>query len=491
MPVLRRTKIVATLGPATSTPERLDGLIRAGMDVARLNFSHGSAQDHRERVRLVRELAAEQGRFVALMGDLQGPKIRIARFTDQQVTLQAGQPFTLSRSHSKEAGDATIVGIDYPELVQDCRPGDELLLDDGRVVLVVDSVGAEEVHTTVTVGGPLSNNKGINRRGGGLSAPSLTDKDRTDIKLAAEMELDYVAVSFPRYGADIDEARALLRAAGSQAWIIAKIERAEAVADDDALDALIRASDGVMVARGDLGVEVGDAELVGIQKRIIQHARTLNKVVITATQMMESMVASPMPTRAEVSDVANAVLDYTDAVMLSAESASGQYPIEAVAAMARVSGGGEAPYHHAFAPSPGRDVHALRRDHRAGGHVRGQPFPGREGHHRADRKRAHAADHVAHPFGRADLLLQPAWSHAAARGAVSRRLHGALRAGRIRPGRLEQRGHRRAEEAWPCRGGRLGHPDQGRFLPRQRRHQRPEDPEGGIALAEEPVAHAD
>ncbi|CPQ01924.1 pyruvate kinase [Bordetella pertussis] len=341
MPVLRRTKIVATLGPATSTPERLDGLIRAGMDVARLNFSHGSAQDHRERVRLGRELAAEQGRFVALMGDLQGPKIRIARFTDQQVTLQAGQPFTLSRSHSKEAGDATIVGIDYPELVQDCRPGDELLLDDGRVVLVVDSVGAEEVHTTVTVGGPLSNNKGINRRGGGLSAPSLTDKDRTDIKLAAEMELDYVAVSFPRYGADIDEARALLRAAGSQAWIIAKIERAEAVADDDALDALIRASDGVMVARGDLGVEVGDAELVGIQKRIIQHARTLNKVVITATQMMESMVASPMPTRAEVSDVANAVLDYTDAVMLSAESASGQYPIEAVAAMARVCLGAE------------------------------------------------------------------------------------------------------------------------------------------------------
>ncbi|SUV85289.1 pyruvate kinase [Bordetella pertussis] len=492
MPVLRRTKIVATLGPATSTPERLDGLIRAGMDVARLNFSHGSAQDHRERVRLVRELAAEQGRFVALMGDLQGPKIRIARFTDQQVTLQAGQPFTLSRSHSKEAGDATIVGIDYPELVQDCRPGDELLLDDGRVVLVVDSVGAEEVHTTVTVGGPLSNNKGINRRGGGLSAPSLTDKDRTDIKLAAEMELDYVAVSFPRYGADIDEARALLRAAGSQAWIIAKIERAEAVADDDALDALIRASDGVMVARGDLGVEVGDAELVGIQKRIIQHARTLNKVVITATQMMESMVASPMPTRAEVSDVANAVLDYTDAVMLSAESASGQYPIEAVAAMARVCLGAEK---H---PTTTHSHHRL-----------GETFT------RCDETIALAAMYAANHFpgvkaiialtesghtplimsrirsGRADLLLQPAWSHAAARGAVSRRLHGALRAGRIRPGRLEQRGHRRAEEAWPCRGGRLGHPDQGRFLPRQRRHQRPEDPEGGIALAEEPVAHAD
>ncbi|KOF52141.1 pyruvate kinase [Achromobacter sp. DMS1] len=341
MPVLRRTKIVATLGPATSTPERLEALIRAGLDVARLNFSHGSADDHRERARLVRELAARQGRFVALMGDLQGPKIRIARFAGKQVMLKAGQPFTLSRVHPAEEGNERIVGIDYPELVQDCRVGDELLLDDGRVVLMVDKVEGDEVHTVVTVGGPLSNNKGINRRGGGLSAPSLTDKDRADIKLAAELELDYVAVSFPRHGSDIEEARALVRAAGSEAWIIAKIERAEAVADDEALDALIRASDGVMVARGDLGVEVGDAELVGIQKRIIQHARTLNKVVITATQMMESMISSPMPTRAEVSDVANAVLDYTDAVMLSAESASGQYPVEALQAMARICLGAE------------------------------------------------------------------------------------------------------------------------------------------------------
>ena len=297
MPVLRRTKIVATLGPSTSTPERIEALIRAGLDVARLNFSHGSADDHRERARAGARDRGAAGRYVAIMGDLQGPKIRIARFTDKLVQLQVGQPFTLSRVHPKEAGTASIVGIDYPELVQDCRVGDELLLDDGRVVLVVDSVEGDEVRTTVTVGGPLSNNKGINRRGGGLSAPSLTDKDRVDIKLAAEMELDYVAVSFPRYGSDIDEARTLLHAAGSDAWIIAKIERAEAVADDEALDALIRASDGVMVARGDLGVEVGDAELVGIQKRIIQHARTLNKVVITATQMMESMISSPMPAR--------------------------------------------------------------------------------------------------------------------------------------------------------------------------------------------------
>ena len=341
MSVLRRTKIVATLGPSTSTPEQLEALVRAGIDVARLNFSHGTADDHRERARLVREIAARQGRFVALMGDLQGPKIRIARFADRQVVLHAGQPFTLSNSHPKDAGDATIVGIDYPELVQDCKPGDELLLDDGRVVLVVDRIADDAVHTTVLVGGSLSNNKGINRRGGGLSAPSLTDKDRADILVAAELKLDYVAVSFPRYGRDIDEPRQLVRAAGSEAWIIAKIERAEAVVDDEALDSLIRASDGVMVARGDLGVEVGDAELVGIQKRIIQHARTLNKVVITATQMMESMISSPLPTRAEVSDVANAVLDYTDAVMLSAESASGQYPVEAVQAMARVCLGAE------------------------------------------------------------------------------------------------------------------------------------------------------
>lgn len=338
---IRRTKIVATLGPASSSPEKIEQLILAGMDVARLNFSHGKADDHRQRAELVRSLSEKHGKYVAVMGDLQGPKIRIARFKNDKVVLHAGQPFTLSKIHPDNAGDETIVGIDYPSLVQDCHPGDELLLDDGRVVLQVDHVEEHEVHTIVTVGGPLSNNKGINRRGGGISAPSLTDKDREDIKLAAELEMDYVAVSFPRYGSDIQEARKLVQAAGSKAWIIAKIERAEAVADDRALDAIIKVSDGVMVARGDLGVEVGDARLVGIQKRIIQHARTHNKLVITATQMMESMISSPIPSRAEVSDVANAVLDYTDAVMLSAESASGEYPVEAVEAMARVCLGAE------------------------------------------------------------------------------------------------------------------------------------------------------
>ena len=338
---LRRTKIVATLGPASSTPESIEQLLVAGLDVARLNFSHGTADEHRERVRMLREISSRLGRHIAIMGDLQGPKIRIARFRETQVVLQRGRPFTLSNLHPSDAGDERIVGIDYPSLVQDCHPGDELLLDDGRVVLEVESVDDHAVHTTVIVGGPLSNNKGINRRGGGISAPSLTEKDHEDIRLAAELELDYVAVSFPRYGSDMEKARQLVRDAGSQAWIIAKIERAEAVADDAALDSLIQASDGVMVARGDLGVEVGDARLVGIQKRIIQHARHQNKLVITATQMMESMIASPLPTRAEVSDVANAVLDHTDAVMLSGETASGKYPVEAVAAMARIALGAE------------------------------------------------------------------------------------------------------------------------------------------------------
>lgn len=349
----RRTKIVATLGPATSDSETLERLILAGMDVARLNFSHGSADDHRSRCRLVRQLAKKHGRYVAIMGDLQGPKIRIARFRDEQVELKSGDTFTLSNTFDKAAGTHEIVGIDYPSLVADCQAGDELLLDDGRLILHVDSVDTHSVYTTVVQGGPLSNNKGINRRGGGISADSLTDKDRRDITVAAELELDYIAVSFPRYGRDIEQARQLIRQAGSHAWIIAKIERAEAVADDEALDDLIRVSDGVMVARGDLGVEIGDARLVGIQKRIIRHARTLNKVVITATQMMESMIHSPVPTRAEVSDVANAVLDYTDAVMLSGESAAGQYPVEAVSAMARICLGAEQE------PVSGRSQHRL------------------------------------------------------------------------------------------------------------------------------------
>lgn len=338
---LRKTKIVATLGPATSDPAMLEQLIVAGMDVARLNFSHGSAKSHRENCEQIRKLANRHRRYVAVMADLQGPKIRIGRFRDGRIELRNNEEFVLSADYDTNEGTQEIVGIDYPSLAADCQPGDELLLDDGRIVLRVRHTDGNAVHTTVLQGGPLSDNKGINRRGGGLSADSLTDKDRADILTAAQLGVDYLAISFVRHAGDLDRARALAREAGSQAWIIAKIERAEAVADDSTLDAIIRASDGVMVARGDLAVEVGNARLVGIQKRIIRHARKLNKVVITATQMMESMTDSPIPTRAEVSDVANAALDQTDAVMLSGETAVGKYPVQAVAAMARICTGAE------------------------------------------------------------------------------------------------------------------------------------------------------
>lgn len=337
----RRTKIVATLGPATDTPEKIEALVKAGVNVVRLNFSHGSPEDHLRRATLVREAAAKVGRFVAVLGDLQGPKIRIARFADTKIQLQVGDRFALDASLDKLAGNQHEVGIDYEALVDDCETGDLLLLDDGRVQLRVLEKRPARLECEVVIGGPLSNNKGINRQGGGLSAGALTDKDRADIKTAAEIDVDYLAVSFPRSGADMLEARALMQAAGGDAGLIAKIERAETVSCVENIDEIIRASDGVMVARGDLGVEIGDAELIGIQKLIINRARSLNKTVITATQMMESMITQPMPTRAEVFDVANAVLDGTDAVMLSAETAAGAYPIETVEAMVRVIIGAE------------------------------------------------------------------------------------------------------------------------------------------------------
>lgn len=339
--MLRRTKIVATLGPATDSPESLAGIIAAGVDVTRLNFSHGSANDHIERARLVRETAKAQGRFVALLADLQGPKLRIARFAENKITLQAGQTFTLDASMDKEAGDNERVGIDYEQLIDDVKPGDILVLDDGRIEMEVEAVDDHSITSRVLIGGPLSNNKGLNKRGGGLSADALTEKDKQDIKTAAELNADYVAVSFVRTANDMHTARALLREAGSEAALVAKIERAELAHNPDQLDAVIEASDAVMVARGDLAVEIGDAELVGVQKHIINRARSLDRVVITATQMMESMIDNPMPTRAEVSDVANAVMDYTDAVMLSAETAVGDYPKEAVEAMVRICLGAE------------------------------------------------------------------------------------------------------------------------------------------------------
>jgi len=338
---LRKTKIVATLGPATSTAESLGGLIQAGVDMVRLNFSHGSHEAHAKNVSLVRSLAKKEGRFVAIMGDLQGPKLRIARFVNDRIKLQRGDKFVIDASLGNDEGTQESVGIDYKELIHDVEPGDELLLDDGRIEMSVDSVSGDKIHCTTLVGGILSNNKGINRRGGGLSAAALTEKDKQDIAFAAGIGVDFLAVSFPRNADDMEEARGYLNDAGSQAQLIAKIERAEIIQDDAVLDAIIKVSDGVMIARGDLAVEIGDAGLVGVQKHIIRRVRTLNKFVITATQMMESMVDSPIPTRAEVSDVANAVYDCTDAVMLSAESAVGEYPKEAVLAMDRISLGAE------------------------------------------------------------------------------------------------------------------------------------------------------
>lgn len=337
----RRTKIVATLGPSSSSPEMIEKLILAGANVFRLNFSHGQPEDHINRANVVREMAAKNKRHVAILGDLQGPKIRIARFKDTKVTLQEGAKFILDVGFDKNAGDETRVGIDYPQLAEDSSPGNVLLLDDGRVVLEVTEVNGMEVHTKVIVGGALSNNKGINRQGGGLSAAALTDKDKEDIKTAAALKADYLAVSFPRSAADLEEARELAKAAGLETGIVAKVERAEAVADNETLDAIILASDAVMVARGDLGVEIGDAELIGVQKHMIKRCRQLNRPVITATQMMETMITQAMPTRAEVFDVANAVLDGTDAVMLSAETAAGSFPEEVVKKMDSVCLGAE------------------------------------------------------------------------------------------------------------------------------------------------------
>jgi len=337
----RRTKIVSTLGPATDKDNVLEQLILAGVNVVRLNFSHGQPDDHRLRAQQVRALASKHHRYVAVLGDLQGPKIRISRFVDGAISLAVGDNFILDADMDTLSGNQHAVGIDYKQLPEDCYAGDLLLLDDGRVVLLIERIEGSKIYCRVEVGGKLSNNKGINRQGGGLSAPALTEKDLNDIKLAAEINVDYLAISFPRSAQDITTARELLIEAGGSAGMVAKIERAEVVADNDSLDSVIRASDAVMVARGDLGVEIGDAELVGVQKRIISRCRQLNRCVITATQMMESMIESPMPTRAEVFDVANAVLDGTDAVMLSAETAAGSFPVKTVEAMVRVINGAE------------------------------------------------------------------------------------------------------------------------------------------------------
>ena len=335
---MRRTKIVATVGPSTDDLNVLTDMMRAGLDVVRLNASHGTVEDRRRRLALVREAAARADKCVGVLLDLGGPKIRIEGFRTGKVLLEEGQSFALDTTLDPKSGSPEVVGVAYKELPNDVVAGDTLLLADGLIVLDVEKVTGTRIETKVRVGGELSDRKGVNRQGGGISAPAISDKDREDIKFVAQEGIDYMAVSFARDAADIQQARSLLREAGGDARIVAKIERHEAVAN---LAGIIDASDVVMVARGDLGVEMGYAELTGLQKTIIHQTRARNRVVITATQMMESMITSPVPTRAEVSDVANAVMDGTDAVMLSAESATGRYPVKAVQAMAQVIEGAE------------------------------------------------------------------------------------------------------------------------------------------------------
>jgi pyruvate kinase len=331
----RRTKIVATLGPATDKPGVIDDMIKAGLDVVRINFSHGAAEEHIERARFVRERAKALGAEVGVLVDLQGPKIRIARFRDGAVMLEVGADFALDNGIPRLDGDIHGVGLDYKTLPQEVKPGNRLLLDDGRVVLEVKRVVGERVECTVIVGGKLSNNKGINLLGGGLSAAAITEKDKEDIISAAKIQADYLAFSFPRSAEDVKECRRLANEAGLYCCIVSKIERAEAV-QDPTLEEIILASDAVMIARGDLGVEVGDAQLPGLQKKIIKMARHFNRLTITATQMMETMIDNPIPTRAEVFDVANAVIDGTDAVMLSGETATGKHPHLVIEAMDRI-----------------------------------------------------------------------------------------------------------------------------------------------------------
>jgi pyruvate kinase len=337
MSLTRATKIVATLGPATTKPEVLKEVILAGVDVVRLNFSHGVAQDHRDRAQLVRKISKEVGKEIAIMADLQGPKIRVGKFEHGKVKLDQGQKFLLDADCT--LGNDQQVGLDYKNLPQDLIPGDQLLLNDGLIVLRVEKILGNCVHTLVEIGGELSNNKGINRAGGGLTAPALTDKDIEDLATAIDMGVDYIAISFPKNADDMHLARKLANShslkKGQEVRLIAKIERAEAI-EEGVLEGIIAASDGIMVARGDLAVEVGNAAVPALQKRMIRLATAADKFVITATQMMESMITSPMPTRAEVSDVANAVLDGTDAVMLSAETASGQFPVKVVEQMSAI-----------------------------------------------------------------------------------------------------------------------------------------------------------
>jgi len=347
----KRTKIVATLGPASERPKTLRKMIRAGLDVARINFSHGSADEHRGRAAALKKAALDEGRDIGLLGDLQGPKIRVKRFRERSVRLKDGASFFLDNTLGLEDGTVEGVGVALETMHEDVAPGDTLLLNDGLITLEVESVEGTRIHTRVVNGGILSDHKGINKKGGGLSAKALTDIDKQNIRLAAELDMDFLAVSFVRTGDDVREARRLFEEAGGKGLIVAKIERTEAI---DNIDSIIDAADVIMVARGDLGVELGYAELIGVQKKLIRATRRASKIVITATQMMESMIQNPIPTRAEVSDVSNAVMDGSDAVMLSGETAVGKHPIKAIKAMADVCVGAER-----YPLPPGRTGHRI------------------------------------------------------------------------------------------------------------------------------------
>ena len=342
----RQSKIIATLGPATDGYEATTRLLKAGVDVVRLNMSHSDHKLLRQRVNMVKKVAAEINRVVAILVDLQGPKIRVASFENDSVQLKKGDAFTLVVGMTKP-GNQTCVGVTYPKLTKDCKKGDIILLDDGRITMRVIAISGKQVQCKVINGGILSNRKGLNKKGGGISAASITTKDRQDIQAAAQIGADYVAVSFVRSADDIKLTRKLLTQAGGDAGIIAKIETSEAVSSYAQLLAIVQASDGSMLARGDLGVEIGETQLIGMQKDLITMCRANDKISIIATQMMETMIESPTPTRAEVSDVANAVLDGSDAVMLSAETAAGKHPHLVVETMASICLGA-ASYHGGF-----------------------------------------------------------------------------------------------------------------------------------------------
>ncbi|CAL4321550.1 pyruvate kinase [Buchnera aphidicola] len=338
---IRRTKIVVTLGPSTDSDKVLKKIILSGANVLRLNFSHGTEKEHYERISKAIKIIEDTKKNVAILGDLQGPKIRISKFIHDQVYLKKGNLFTLDYKYKNKLGNKNKIGFNYKNLPLDLKINDILLLDDGRIQLIVLNVNHLKIFTKVLIGGLLKNNKGINKLGGGLNAGSITKKDKKDILIASKIRIDYLAISFPKSAKDLKKAKKLMHKSGSQAKIIAKIERAEAVQSDQVIEEIILESDAIMVARGDLGIEIGDAELAGMQKKLIRTARRLNRVVITATQMMESMNFNLIPTRAEVMDVANAVLDGSDAVMLSSETASGNNPVETVRAMAKVCQGAE------------------------------------------------------------------------------------------------------------------------------------------------------